>query len=68
MRLARMPATLKLPHTGNREPRRKAGLFLWSEECHTRRANRVRLGYDDATRTELAIKGAEGKRLTYKIS
>lgn len=27
---------------------------------------RVKLGYDDATRAELAIRGAEGKRLTYR--
>ena len=35
-------------------------------EFDFRYSNRVRLGVDDATRAELAIKGAEGRRLTYR--
>jgi hypothetical protein len=31
-----------------------------------RYSNRAGLGIDDAQRTEIAIKGAEGKRLTYR--
>jgi hypothetical protein len=34
-------------------------------EFDFRMSYRVRLGFDDDARTELAIKGAEGKRLTY---
>jgi len=43
-------------------------LHRYLAEFDFRYSYRVKLGYDDATRTELAIKGAEGKRLTYKIS
>jgi hypothetical protein len=31
-------------------------------------SNRIKLGINDVQRTELAIKGAEGKRLTYRQS
>ena len=41
-------------------------LHRYLTEFDFRYSYRVRLGYDDATRTELAIKGAEGKRLTYR--
>ena len=41
-------------------------LGRYLDEFSFRYSYRVRLGYDDATRTELAIKGIEGKRLTYR--
>jgi len=41
-------------------------LQRYLDEFDFRYSYRVKLGYDDATRTELAIKGAEGKRLTYR--
>ena len=41
-------------------------LARYLDEFSFRYSYRVKLGYDDATRTELAIKGAEGKRLTYR--
>ena len=41
-------------------------LGRYLDEFSFRYSYRVRLGYDDAIRTELAIKGIEGKRLTYR--
>ncbi len=41
-------------------------LQRYLDEFDFRYSNRVALGVDDAERTELAIKGAEGKRLTYR--
>ena len=35
-------------------------------EFDFRMSNRARLGVNDEVRTERAIKGAEGKRLTYR--
>jgi len=42
-------------------------LHRYLAEFDFRSSYRVRLGYDDSARAMLAIKGAEGKRLTYKI-
>ena len=51
------------------------GVYQWCAEKHLHRylaefdfrySNRVRLGIDDVRRTELAFKGAVGKRLTYR--
>jgi transposase-like protein len=41
-------------------------LARYLSEFDFRYSHRVRLGIDDATRTALAIRGAEGKRLTYR--
>jgi len=41
-------------------------LSRYLDEFSFRYSYRVKLGYDDATRAELAIRGAEGKRLTYR--
>ena len=41
-------------------------LHRYLAEFDFRYSYRVKLGIDDATRTLLAIKGAEGKRLTYR--
>jgi hypothetical protein len=41
-------------------------LHRYLSEFDFRYSYRDRLGHDDATRTEIAIKGAEGKRLTYR--
>jgi transposase-like protein len=43
-------------------------LHRYATEFNFRYANRVALGVDDAARTTLALKGAPGKRLTYKLS
>jgi hypothetical protein len=40
-------------------------LQRYLDEFSFRYNNRVRLGVDDTERATLAIKGAEGKRLTY---
>lgn len=51
------------------------GVYQWCKEKHLHRylaeydfrySNRVQLGIDDVQRTELAFKGAVGKRLTYR--
>jgi transposase-like protein len=41
-------------------------LHRYAAEFDFRYSNRVRLGVDDAQRTELALKGVVGKRLTYR--
>jgi transposase-like protein len=41
-------------------------LHRYLAEFDFRYSYRVRLGYSDTARTEIAIKGAEGKRLTYR--
>ena len=41
-------------------------LHRYLSEFDFRYSNRVALGVDDKARTELAIKGAAGKRLTYR--
>jgi hypothetical protein len=41
-------------------------LHRYLAEFDFRYSNRVRLGVDDVQRTELAFKGAAGKRLTYR--
>jgi hypothetical protein len=41
-------------------------LQRYLNEFNFRYSNRARLGIDDAQRTTLALKGAEGKRLTYR--
>jgi transposase-like protein len=43
-------------------------LHRYLAEFDFRYSNRVRLGIDDVQRTELAFKGAVGKRLTYRTS
>jgi hypothetical protein len=43
-------------------------LHRYATEFNFRYSNREALGVDDTTRTVRALKGAEGKRLTYKIS
>jgi transposase-like protein len=43
-------------------------LHRYLAEFDFRYNHRVRLGYDDLARTHLAVKGAEGKRLTYNQS
>ena len=53
------------------------GVYQHVSEAHLKRylcefdfrySNRVRLGIDDVTRTDLAIVGAKGKRLTYETT
>ena len=41
-------------------------LHRYVNEFDFRHSNRIALGIDDTTRTTRAIKGAEGKRLTYR--
>jgi hypothetical protein len=41
-------------------------LHRYLAEYDFRYSHRVKLGFDDQARTEAAIKGAEGKRLTYR--
>ncbi len=41
-------------------------LQAYMKECDFRYSNRTKLGVDDTERTRRAVKGAEGKRLTYK--
>lgn len=41
-------------------------LHRYLAEFDFRYSNRAKLGIDDADRTQIAIKGAEGKRLTYR--
>jgi transposase-like protein len=41
-------------------------LHRYLAEFHFRYSNRIKLGVDDTERTERAIPGAEGKRLTYR--
>ena len=41
-------------------------LHRYLAEFDFRYSHRVKLGFDDTTRTMLAIRGAEGKRLTYR--
>ena len=41
-------------------------LHRYLAEYDFRYSNRIKLGVDDEMRTERAIKGAEGKRLTYR--
>jgi transposase-like protein len=41
-------------------------LQRYLDEFSFRYSNRAKLGIDDSTRTMLAIKGAEGRRLTYR--
>jgi hypothetical protein len=41
-------------------------LHRYLAEFDFRYSNRVKLGVDDTERTTRAIKGAEGKRLTYR--
>jgi hypothetical protein len=41
-------------------------LQRYLDEFDFRYSNRIALGIDDVRRAELAIKGAEGKRLTYR--
>jgi hypothetical protein len=43
-------------------------LHRYLAEFDFRYNNRVRLGVDDAQRTENALKGAVGKRLTYRTA
>jgi transposase-like protein len=43
-------------------------LHRYATEFNFRYSNREALGVDDTTRTVRALKGAEGKRLTYKLS
>jgi hypothetical protein len=37
-------------------------------EFDFRMNNRIRLGIDDVERTEIAVRGAAGKRLTYRTT
>jgi transposase-like protein len=46
----------------------EAHLQAYLNEFDFRYSNRIRLGVDDTERTRRAIKGAEGKRLTYRQS
>jgi hypothetical protein len=41
-------------------------LHCYLDEFNFRYSNRIALGVDDGDRALLAIKGAEGKRLTYR--
>ena len=41
-------------------------LHRYLSEFDFRYSNRVALGFDDKARTVAAVKGAEGKRLTYR--
>jgi transposase-like protein len=41
-------------------------LHAYLSEFDFRYSNRIKLGVDDTERTRLAVKGAEGKRLTYR--
>jgi hypothetical protein len=44
----------------------EAHLHRYLAEFDFRYSNRVKLGVDDVARTDLALKGAKGKRLTYR--
>jgi len=44
----------------------EAHLHRYLSEFDFRYSNRIRLGIDDVARTDLAIQGAKGKRLTYR--
>jgi transposase-like protein len=46
----------------------EAHLHRYLAEFDFRYSNRIRLGIDDVKRTDLAIKGAAGKRLTYQTT
>ena len=46
----------------------EAHLHRYLSEFDFRYSNRVRLGVDDAARTDLAVKGTKGKRLTYRTT
>lgn len=46
----------------------EAHLKRYLAEFDFRYSNRAKLGIDDAARTDLAIKGAKGKRLTYRTT
>ena len=41
-------------------------LHRYLSEFDFRYSNRIKLGVDDAERTDRAVKGIEGKRLTYR--
>lgn len=56
---------LKRGLTGVYQHVSEAHLHRYLSEFDFRYSNREKLGVDDAARTELAIKGAKGKRLTY---
>ena len=43
-------------------------LHRYLAEFDFRYSNRVKLGIDDIARTELALKGVSGKRLTYRTT
>jgi transposase-like protein len=45
----------------------EAHLRLYLQEFDFRYNHRIALGYDDATRAALAVKGIAGKRLTYRL-
>ena len=45
---------------------REKNLHRYLAEYDFRYNHRVRLGFDDMARTLAAVKGAEGKRLTYR--
>jgi acyl-CoA thioesterase FadM len=47
---------------------RFSGVGSYLAEFDFRYSNRVRLGIDDVQRTEIAIKGIKGKRLTYRTT
>jgi hypothetical protein len=44
----------------------EAHLQRYLTEFDFRYSNRIRLGVDDVQRTEIAVKGAQGRRLTYR--
>jgi hypothetical protein len=53
------------------------GVYLHVSEAHLKRylcefdfrySNRIALGIDDVARTDLAVKGIKGKRLTYRTA
>lgn len=52
--------------TGIYQHRSEQHLHRYLKEFDFRYSNRAALKIDDAQRTELAVKGAEGKRLTYR--
>jgi hypothetical protein len=46
----------------------EAHLHRYTAEFDFRHNNRIALGIDDLERTDRAIKGAQGKRLTYRTT
>jgi hypothetical protein len=44
----------------------EAHLHRYLSEFDFRYSHRIKLGIDDAERTALAVRGAQGKRLTYR--